>query len=255
METRLSFGEGASPVLHKDTLVVTWDHDGPSFIVALDAATGETRWQKDRDEKSDWATPLVVERGGRTQVITNASNRVRSYDLASGELLWECGGQVGNVTPSPVAYDNLVFCMSGYRGSALFALPLDAKGDLTGSDKIAWKHDRGTPYIPSPLLYDHRLYFTQANDGILKCLDASTGKTLIDTTRLPGIARIYSSHVGAAGRVYITSRDGTTLVIRHGDQFQVLATNKLNDDIDASAAIVGKEMYLRGKRFLYCLAE
>ena len=255
MQTRLSFGEGASPALHGDTLVVPWDHDGPSFIAALDAATGEVRWKKERDEQSAWATPLIVERENRTQVITNASNLVRSYDLKTGELLWQCGGQVGNVTPSPVAGEELVFCMSGYRGSALYAIPLNATGDLTGTNKIAWKQDRGTPYIPSPLLYDGRLYFTQSNDGILTCLDAQTGKAIIERTRLPGIARIYASPVGAAGRVYITSRDGTTLVIRHGDAFEVLATNKLDDDIDASPAIAGQQMFLRGKRFLYCLAE
>jgi outer membrane protein assembly factor BamB len=255
MQTRLSFGEGSSPVVHGDTLVATFDHDGPSFIVALDAATGETRWKQDRDEKSAWATPLVVEGDGRAQVITNASNLVRSYDLKTGELLWQCGGQAGNVTPSPVASGRLVFCMSGYRGSALFALPLDQRGDLTGTDKIAWQRNRGTPYIPSPLLYDGRLYFTQSNDGIFSCLNAATGETVIDRTRLPGIARIYSSPVGAAGRIYITSRDGTTLVLRQGDSFDVLATNKLNDpEFDASPAIVGHELYLRGQKFLYCLA-
>jgi len=255
LTTRLSFGEGSSPALHGDTLVTNWDHDGQSFIVAQDAATGDVRWRKDRDEKSAWATPLIVEGHGRTQVVTSASNMVRSYDLKSGELLWECGGQVGNVTPAPVTNGPLVFCMSGYRGSALYALPLDQSGDLTDTDKIAWKADRGTPYVPSPLLYDNRLYFTQSNDGLLSCLDAATGKVIIDRTRLPEIRKTYASPVGAAGRVYLTSRDGTTLVIRHADTFEVLATNKLDDEIDASAAIVGKELYLRGKRYLYCLAE
>lgn len=255
LQTRLSFGEGSSPALHGGTLVTTWDHDGQSFIIAQDAGTGEVRWRKDRDEKSAWATPLIIEGNGRTQVITNASTKVRSYDLATGEVLWECGGQVGNVTPAPVANNKLVFCMSGYRGSALYALPLDQSGDLTDSDKIVWKASRGTPYIPSPLLYDNRLYFTQSNDGLLTCLDAATGKELIDRTRLPEIRKIYSSPVGAAGRVYLTSREGTTLVIKHADMFEVLATNKLDEPIDASAAIAGKELFLRGTKHLYCLAE
>ena len=255
LSTRNSFGEGSSPALFGDTLVTTWDHDGKSFIVAQSAATGDVLWQKDRDEKSAWATPLILTHGGRTQVITNASNFVRSYDLASGEILWQCGGQVSNVIPSPVANDKLVYCMSGYRGSALFALPLDATGDITGTERIAWKLERGTPYVPSPLLYDNRLYFLQSNDGILSIADAATGKVLVDRQRLPEIRRIYASPVGAAGRVYLTSRDGVTLVIRHGDTFEVLATNKLSDDIDASAAVVGKELYLRGKKHLYCIAE
>lgn len=253
--TRNSFGEGSSPALHGDTLVTTWDHEGQSFIVAQNAQTGEIRWRKDRDEISAWATPIIVERAGKVQVITNASTRVRSYDLATGEILWECGGQVTNVTPSPVANDKLVFCMSGYRGSALFALPFDQRGDLTDIDKIAWKLGRGTPYIPSPLLYGNRLYFTQSNEGILSCADAATGKILFDRTRLPAIRGLYASPVGAAGRVYITSREGTTLVIRDSDQFEVLATNVLNDPIDASPAVVGRELFLRGMKYLYCIAE
>jgi outer membrane protein assembly factor BamB len=252
---KLSFGEGSSPALHGDTLVTNWDHENQSFIVAQDAATGDVRWRKDRDEKSAWATPLIVESGGRTQVVTSASNMVRSYDLTTGELLWECGGQVSNVTPAPVSDGKLVYCMSGYRGSALYALPLDQSGDLTDSEKIAWKADRGTPYVPSPLLYDQRLYFTQSNDGLLSSLDAATGKVVIDRQRLTGARKVYASPVGAASRVYLTSREGTTLVIRHADTFEVLATNKLDDDIDASPAIVGKELFLRGKKHLYCLAE
>jgi outer membrane protein assembly factor BamB len=255
LSTRLSFGEGSSPALHGNRLVTTWDHEGQSFVAAQDAATGEVVWRKDRDESSTWATPLIVEREGKTQVITNASNKVRSYDLDSGELLWECGGQVANVSPCPVANDKLVYCMSGYRGSALFALPFDQRGDLTGSDKIAWKHDRGTPYVPSPLLYDNRLYFTQSNEGILSCLDAATGKVVIDRTRLPGIRQMYASPVGAAGRVYLTSRDGVTLVIKHADTFEVLATNRLDEPIDASPAIAGKDLFLRTTKHLYCLAE
>ncbi len=255
LTTRLSFGEGSSPALHESTLVTTWDHDGQSFIVAQDALTGDVRWREDREEQSAWATPLIIESGDRTQVVTNATTKVRSYDLASGELLWECGGQVDNVTPAPVASDKLVYCMSGYRGSALYALPLDQSGDLTDSDKIAWKADRGTPYIPSPLLYDNRLYFTQSNDGLLTSLDAATGKVIIDRTRLPEVRRIYASPVGAAGRVYLTSREGVTLVIRHADSFEILATNKLDEPIDASAAIAGKELFLRGSKHLYCIAE
>jgi len=255
LKTRNSFGEGSSPALHGNILVTAWDQDGPSFIIAQNAETGELLWRKDRDEKTAWATPLIVERAGKTQVITNASNLVRSYDLHTGELLWQCAGQVTNVTPSPVAGEKLVYCMSGYRGSALYALPFDQRGDLTDSDKIAWKLDRGTPYIPSPLLYDNRLYFTQSNEGILSCVDALTGKTLIERTRLQGISTIYGSPVGAAGKVYFTSRRGATTVIKHANELEVIASNQLDEEFDASPAVVGKEIYLRGKKSLYCIAE
>src|SRR5262249_5002611 len=102
MRTRYAWGEGTSPVLHGDTVVVTWDQEGGSFITALDARTGETRWKVARDEPTSWATPLVVRHKGRTQVVVNGTNRVRSYDLATGEVLWQCGGQTVNAIPSPV---------------------------------------------------------------------------------------------------------------------------------------------------------
>jgi outer membrane protein assembly factor BamB len=253
MHTRYGWGEGISPVLHGDTLVVNWDHEGASFIVALDARTGQTRWKADRDEPTSWATPLVVEHGGRTQVIVNATNRVRSYDLATGKVLWQCGGQTINAIPSPVADDRFVYCMSGYRGSAAFAIPLDATGDLTKTDKVAWHHDKGTPYVPSPLLAGDRLYFTQANNALLTCLDTKTGKPVIDRERLTGLDSLYASPVGAAGRIYLVGRDGTTLVLKQGDKLEVLATNRLDDPIDASPAVAGKQLFLRGEKYLYCI--
>jgi outer membrane protein assembly factor BamB len=253
METRLGWGEGASPTLHGDALIVNWDHEGKSFLAVLDTRTGKTRWQVDRDEVTTWATPLVVEHKGRTQVIINATKRIRSYDLATGELIWQCGGLTVNCIPSPVRYGDLVICMSGYRGAAAFAIPLDAHGDITGSDKIIWHFERGTPYVPSPLLTGDRLYFTQANNAQLTCLDARTGKVLIDRERLPGLTTLYASPVEAAGRIYIADRDGTTLVLKRSDKLEVLATNRLGESLDASPVIVGQQLFLRGPHHLYCL--
>jgi len=256
MQIKVSFGEGSSPALYRDLLIVPWDHEGESFIIALDTKTGETRWKTARDEKTAWATPLVVETDKGAQVVTNASAKVRSYDALTGELLWECGGQVGNVTPSPVSNGELVFCMSGFRGNALYALPLNERGDLTDTDKIAWKSDRGTPYIPSPLLYGNRLWFSQGNEGIVSCLDANSGKPIIERTRMPGIAKIYSSPVGASDRVYFTSRDGVTLVVKNSDEFEVLAENKLEgEQFDASPAIAGDELFIRSQTHLYCIGQ
>ena len=180
---------------------------------------------------------------------------MRSYDLDDGTLIWECGGQVGNVIPSPVATDDLVYCMSGYRGSALFALPLGASGDITDSDSIAWSQSRGTPYVPSPLLYDGLLYFNQSNQAIWSCVDAKSGDAVIERTRLDGISRIYASPVGADGRVYVTGRSGRTLVLKHGQELKVLATNDLGEPVDASPALAGKQIFLRGSRSVFCIEE
>lgn len=253
--TKLDFGEGSSPAVADDRLVIVADHEGDSSITCLNAQTGETLWQAARDEGSGWSTPQIVEHNGRKQVITNATKRARSYDLATGELLWECGGQSDNAIPSPLAADGLAYCMSGFRTFALVAVPLDARGDLTDSDRLAWKAGKGTPYVPSPLLVNGKLYFTQANSAIMTSLDAKTGQPLLDQTRLPGLDSIYASPVSAAGRIYFVSRKGTALVVKEGPTLEVLATNMLDEPIDASPAIAGRELFLRGQKHLYCVAE
>ena len=253
VSTRLSFGEASSPVIHGDVLIVNRDNETKSQILALDAKTGDILWQAPRDEISAWATPLIVEAGGKTQVITSASNRVRTYDLATGNVLWECGGQVSNVTPSPVRFEDQVICMSGYKGSSAIAMPLAAQGDITASDQVAWHYERDTPYVPSPLLYGGLLYFNKSNSAVFTCLDAKTGKPLLEAVRLPGLSNIYASPVGAADRIYICGRDGTTLVLKRATTLEVLATNKLDDPLDASPAISGKQLFLRGRRNVYCL--
>ncbi|MEO8271060.1 MAG: PQQ-binding-like beta-propeller repeat protein, partial [Aureliella sp.] len=255
MKTRNQFGEGGSPALYGDTLVVPWDHEGDSFIVALNALTGKEIWRQPRDELTTWATPLITEYNGRAQVIANGSNRVRSYDLSSGELIWECGGQVGNPIPSPVRFEDNVIVMTGFRGNAIYSIPLGAKGDVTDSDSITWHEGDAAPYVPSPVLYKGQLYFVKANNGLLVSRDAKSGELVIDQTRVPDIANVYASPVAAADRIYLTGRDGTTVVLKHGKSFDVIATNKLDDPIDASAAIVGNEIFLRGKSHLYCISE
>jgi outer membrane protein assembly factor BamB len=254
LNTRLGWGEAVTPVIHGDDLLLNWDQETSSSLICLDARTGETRWKADHDEHTSWNTPLVVEHAGRTQVIVNGTNRARGYDLATGKELWACGGMTVNAIPSPVADDRAVYLMSGYRGSLACAVPLDASGDLTDKDKLLWKCGKGTPYVPSPLLVEGRLWFTKENQGVLTVLDAKTGAPILDNVRLPGLGSLYASPVAASGRVYFVDRTGKTVVVRQSDKLEVLATNKLDDEIDASPAAVGKELYLRGEKYLYCIA-
>lgn len=255
MRIKMAFGEGSTPALFGDTIVVNWDHEGDSFIAALDKNTGKELWRQSREEKTSWATPLIVEQDGKAQVVTDASNKIRSYDLASGKLLWECGGLTANVIPSPVASDGTVYAMSGFRGNALLAIHLGRTGDLTGSDAIAWSHNKNTPYVPSPLLYGNKLYFFSGNNGMISCLDTKSGKALLDAERLEDLKNVYASPVGADGRVYLVGRNGVTLVLKDSGKLEVLATNKLDESFDASPAIAGKELFLRGHNYLYCIAE
>ena len=253
---RMEFGEGCTPVLSGNRLVIVWDHQGPSFIVALDADTGKEMWRSERQEIDTWATPLVVEQDGRAQVITSGMNKVRSYDLESGKLVWEGPGLTMNPIPSPVYGDGLVFATSGFRGNSLRAIRLaDARGDITGTSAIAWSLDHDTPYVPSPLLYDGIIYLLKSNSGLLSAYDAKTGKPHYQLQRLDGVPNVFASPVGAQGRVYIAGREGTTLVIKHGPAFEVLAKNLLDDGFDASPALVDNEIYLRGYRYLYSIAR
>jgi outer membrane protein assembly factor BamB len=255
MQIKMTFGEGSSPALYKDILVVNWDHEGESFITALDKNTGKTLWKNPRDEKTSWSTPLVVEQDTNPQVIVTATGKIRSYDLPSGKLIWECAGLTPNVIPTPLPGDGIIYAMSGFQGNALLAIRLGRTGDLTGTDAIVWSVKKNTPYVPSALLYADKLYFFKGNEAILTCLDAKSGRALIDAERIEALRGIYASPVGADGRVYLVGRNGATLVIKPSEKLEVLATNQLDEKLDASPAIVGKELYLRGKEYLYCIAE
>ena len=256
MRTKHGHGEGSSPVLHANALVVNWDHEGQSFVLALDKRTGKQLWKVARDEVTSWATPIVIEHAGRAQLIISGTDRIRGFDLSTGSLIWECGGLSANIVATPVAADGMVYAGSSYDTRAMLAIRLDgASGDLTGTDRVAWTRSRGTPYVPSPLLYGESLYFLRHYQGILTRLNARTGEEKDGPFRLPEIRNVYASPVGAAGRVYITDRDGTTVVISHGESPTVLAINRLDDSFSASATPVGRELFLRGERNLYCIAQ
>ncbi|HKB04884.1 MAG TPA: PQQ-binding-like beta-propeller repeat protein, partial [Gemmataceae bacterium] len=251
--SRLGWGEAVTPTIHGDSLLVNWDQEADSKLICLDAATGATKWEAPRDEKTSWNTPLVVEHNGRAQVILNGTTRIRSHDLATGKQLWACPGMTVNAIPSPVPGDGVVYVVSGYRGAAGVAISLDAAGEVTPGTGLIWKYNKGTPYVPSPLLLNGRLYFTQGNANLLTVLDAKTGKPLLEQERLTGARSFYASPVAAAGRVYLVDQSGTTLVFREGDKPEVMETNRLDDPIDASPALAGKQIFLRSHTRLYCI--
>jgi outer membrane protein assembly factor BamB len=256
MRTRHGWGEGASPALCQElqTLFVNWDQEGQSYLFALDSRTGDVRWQVERDEPTSWATPLVVDHGEATQVVVPATSRICSYDASSGDLLWECEGLTTNVIASPVATEDTVICMGWYGDAAVKAISLDARGDVTGGEHVRWQYDVLAPYCPSPLVYENDLFITRANTGVFAVLDAKTGETKIGPSRLPAIdGELYASPVAAAGRIYYLGRDGTAIILGHGGELELLSVNRLDDSFDASPAMVGRQIFLRGRRYLYCL--
>ena len=250
-----SLGEGSSPVLYGDKLVIVRDYSHQGSVEVLETTTGKSLWRKDRDEDNAWATPLVIEHSGRTQVITSASQFVRSYDLNTGDMIWQCSGLTGNCTPCPQVEGDYVICMSGYQGYAAMAIPLTETGDISKSEKIRWSMNKGTPYVPSAVLYDGLLYFNQSNQAILRCVDSKSGELQFGPQRVDGISNLYASPVAANGRVYFVGRAGTTVVLNRSRSYQPIATNELDERFDASPAIAGKELFLRGSKHLYCIAE
>jgi outer membrane protein assembly factor BamB len=256
MTTRRGYGEGSSPALWGDTLVVNWDHEGDSFVVALDAGTGEERWRKDRPEElTSWTTPLIREHEGRVHVIVAGAGRTRSYDLRTGEELWRVSGLGMNVIPTPTYHEGILYLASGKRDyPRMLAVDLrGARGDLDGTDAVLWTRDRDTPYVSTPLLYRGQLYFFKHVRSFLTSVDAATGETHFKER--VGLGNVFASPVAAAGRIYLLGREGKSLVLEPGPTLKVLAENELEDGFDASPVIVGDTLYLRGRRFLYALAR
>lgn len=255
MLTFRAFGEGSSPALAGDAVIVVTDHEGDSKIFAFNKDTGELLWEKDRDEGTSWATPLPVKVNGSYQVVTSATNFIRSYDAKTGDIVWQCSGLFRGAIASPVIGFDKVYCATGYNGYKMLAIELDRKGDLSESDAIAWQIDEGTPYVSTPLLYGDMIYFVQNLRPVLSCYEADTGKPLFTEQKLEGMRTIYSSPVGAGGHIYLADRKGKTIVLKHSDTFEVVAMNSLNDIFDSSPIVVGDEMYLRGNKYLYCISE
>ena len=256
LKTRNSFGEGSSAALHGDTVVIYRDDETDNdFIAALDRKTGKELWRTPRNEPTGWSTPLIVEFGGKAQVVVNATGKVRAYDLVDGKEIWSCAGQTANPIPSPVADKDTVYVTSGFRGSALFAIVLGRTGDLDRTEAIRWSRNKYTPYVPSPLLVGGLIYVVSGNTGVLSCVDAKTGSAHFENAKLEGIAGIYASPVSAKGRVYVLGRDGTCLVLKQGTQLEIVGRNKIEDKTDASIALAGKDLFIRGHQFLYCISE
>ena len=246
------------PVLHGNHLVVVWDHNDQSYIVAFrqagrrGAVADRPGRARTRGPRRSWSSTPGAPRSSPT-----AGARVRSYDLETGELVWHTTGLTPLTIPSPVAGDGMVFVTSGFNGAVLKAISLtDARG-ATSRTPGPWSgRTTATPPTSHPrLYYDGALYFTKYVHGILSVFDARAGTPYYGPQRMDGLRGIMASPVAADGRVYVTGRDGTTVVIRHGKAYEVLATNKLDDQFSASMALVGGDIYMRGDTYLYCIAE
>lgn len=248
------FGEASSPALAGDAVIIVADQEGDSSIVALSKKDGSVMWKDSRDEVSTWSTPYVLEHEGRTEVIVSGTNAVRSYDPASGDVLWSCEGLTAAI-PMPVVGGGNVILTSNFRGAALLAIKLGGEGDLTDSDSIAWRLDYGTPYVNSPVVYGDTIYMIEGTRPMISAFKVADGTPVYEKERIKGLRGIYSSPVAVSDRIYLAGRRGATAVIKTGDTPEVLAINELDEGFDASPVVIGDTLYLKGEKHLYCIEE
>jgi outer membrane protein assembly factor BamB len=246
------FGEGGSLALVAEAVVVVADGDEESWIFAFRKNTGELLWKKQRDEKTTYGTPLAVTLDGQLQVITSGINKIRSYDPAAGDLLWECAGLEGFMIPTPVVGFDLLLCAVGGHGKGRVAA---IRLEKAGGQAIAWQTSDLAPFVTSPLLYGPRLYVYAVNPPSMSCFDAGTGRAFYLKQPLEQFKEVYASPVGAADRIYLAGRNGITYVLKNAETFEVLAVNKLEDEFSCTPAVAGDALYLKGRRNFYCIEK
>ena len=254
MRMDMAFGEGTPLTLHDNRLLLHFDHLDTGFLVMLDPATGREIWRTKRTEPYNWAAPYVAHHESRRQIVVSGLT-VRGYDFESGAPLWEAAGLGENTIPQPVQHGDLIFAMSGHTLKMLMAIRLGRRGDLSGTDAIAWSTPRGVSYTPSPLLHEGRLYVL-SDSGQLSAFAAATGKPFYQQARLPKPHSFKASPVGAGGRLYLASEEEDVVVVRMGDTLDVLATNTLSgQSFIASPVIVDGDIYLRSRTHLFRIAD
>lgn len=255
MRMRLQFGEGGAPALFGNLLILHYDQENGSFMVALDKRNGKEVWRVNRDEASSWSTPFIADAKGKKQLLVSASKKTRAYEPLSGKLIWECAGLGSNVIPHPVQHNDIVLVMSGHRDPKLMAIRLGKEGDLTGSDAVLWSQTRGTAYTPSPVLHDGK-YYTLSDNGLLSCFNATTGEAYYQQKRLPQTDSFKASPTGAGDKLYLASESGVVTVVKMGEQMEVAHATTFDDHFFVASPVVAEgDLYLRSKTHLFCISE
>jgi outer membrane protein assembly factor BamB len=250
----LYHGSGGSPLLYKDRVILYQDQRTGSYIAAFDSRTGETLWRTPREEKIGWGTPVAIRAGGRDEIVVSSQNNVRAYDPATGRELWKVSGNTMEVTPTPAVGHGLVFCSSGRAGPTLAIRP-GGSGDVTETH-IAWQTPRGSPFIPSPLIYGDYLYLVNDMTSIASCFEAKTGKVMWQGRLGEAHKESFSaSPVGVDGKVFFTNDQGQTFVLAAGPKFQLLRVNELGERTLATPALVDGRWYFRTESHLLAIGK
>lgn len=262
-KTRYAWGTASSPVLYGDKLFLQCDNEGQSFLVALNKADGKEIWRTKRKGNSSWATPYVWKNEKRTELITCATEAVRSYDPESGKQLWQMSGMSSIVITTPFSDAGLLYINSGYVGDKtkpVYAIKPGASGDITldrnqaSNEFVEWSSQKIGSYNPSPVLLNGRLYVLY-DRGIFSCFDAANGKQIYKGRLEGGVGRFTTSPWSYGGKIFCSNEDGDTWVIAPGDSLNILHINRLDEMFMATPAIAGKSLIMRGRNFLYCIRQ
>ena len=265
LQTMNGWGTASSPIVHEGKVYIVKDTMAESFLIALDAKTGDELWRVERDEPSTWATPLIWETGQRTEIVTNGLNRILSYDLQGNEL-WEIKGPNGQLMiPTPFIAHDMLYITSGYINSRyrpVHVVKPGATGDIslpegeTSNEFIAWHLPTAGPYNPSPIVYGD-IYYTLLDRGFFTAHDALTGKEIYGKQRLDPRAGAFSASPWAyRDHLFALSEDGDTFVIQAGPEFKVVGKNSLDGEFSMSSpAIVGDRLLIRTQYNIYCIQD
>jgi len=242
-------GNGGSPTLYRDLLIVSCDGSDDAYVVALDKNTGKIRWKTQRRRPFDqsYTTPLVIQVDGRDQVVSIGAYRAAAYDPQTGREIWRVsyGDGFSNV-PRPVFSHGLVFIGTGFQEPSMLAVRPTGTGDVTNTH-VAYTIERGAPFTPSPLIVGDEFYMV-SDIGVASCLDVKTGK-IHWQQRVPG--NYSASPVFADNRIYFLSEEGVATVIAPGKEFRRLAVNTLDGTTFASIAVSQGTLFIRSDSHLY----
>jgi outer membrane protein assembly factor BamB len=247
-------GTAGSPLLYKDRLILYQDQSRNSFIAAFDTRTGKTLWTTPREADVGWGTPIAVHVVDHDEIIVNGQLKVQAYNPDSGAELWSCKGTTYEVIPTPVVGYGMVFCSSGRAGPTLAIRP-GGKGDVTRSH-LAWTSPRGSPFVPSPILYGEHLYMVNDMQSVVTTFEATTGKVMwqnrLGASRREGFS---ASPVAVDGKVFFTNDEGETFVLKAGPTFELLRTNRIGEGTLATPALVDGKWYIRTERNLFAIGS
>jgi outer membrane protein assembly factor BamB len=250
-----SVGYGVSPILFENLVIMQCDESGMnSFIAAYDKKTGKEVWRVARKVDVTWTSPVLVRTPKRVELVTAAAEAIIAYDPATGKELWRHKGLESNAVPTPVVSNDLVVVTSGYPTKVALAIKAGGDGDITGSPRLIWSYNKGTAYVPSPILYGEYVYLMTGN-GSISCLDAKTGKVAYEGARVPKPTTFMASPVAYEGKILLTSEEGDTFILKAGPKHEVLQTNSLGEPVYASPAIAGGRVFIRGEKNLYAIGN